>query len=84
MGHDRNETTERQAMNRATHELLRIRTKALGGQPAAEAGQEQTARNPEEEREEGHNRAIHSAGRESVEVKTAHEMEKPVRNSRGE
>ena len=27
MGHDRNETTERQAMNRATHELLRIRTK---------------------------------------------------------
>ena len=62
MGHDRNETTERQAMNRATHELLRIRTKALGGQPAAEAGQEQTARNPEEE-EEGRDGAIHSAGR---------------------
>jgi hypothetical protein len=79
MGHDRNETTERQAMNRATHELLKIRTKALGGQPIADVANEQTARNPDEEREEGINREIHNATSESTEVKSANDLQKPIR-----
>jgi hypothetical protein len=78
MGHDRNETTERQAMNRATHELLKIRTKALGGQPIADVANEQTARNPDEEREAGINREIHNATTESTEVKSANDLQKPI------
>jgi hypothetical protein len=79
LGHDRNETTERQAMNRASHEMLNIRTKALGGHPVADVNDEQTTRNPDEEREEGVNREIHSATSEPVEVKSANEMQKPIR-----
>ncbi len=83
IGHERNEAAERQAMNRASHELLRIRIKALGGDPVDQATNEKTARNRDEEREEGINREIRVSERESVEIKAAHEMEKPVRNSSG-
>jgi hypothetical protein len=78
LGHDRNETTERQAMNRASHELLRIKTKALGEQPVAERNNEHTTRNPEEKREEEVNREMHSEANESVEIKSAGDMQKPL------
>ena len=45
MGHSAMETTERQAMNRAMHDLLKIRTKAMDAQIAAGIEKQRTNRN---------------------------------------
>ena len=45
MGHSATETTERQAMNRAMHDLLKIRTKAMDAQIAVGIERQRTTRN---------------------------------------